>query len=330
MGAIVGRMVVYDYPAGLVGVITPVSGTVSTGSILGGSPGTTGSAPASSGSATVRTILDGGIAYLQIVRKLSAPEDISYRANGPDAASFLTPGVAPPGTRIILFSLDGGSTAAARMLSGRAQYLDEFPIAIAETGQGIGRALGTTRIGRWVAQQVALAAVFNGAKGTISTADTAHVATPGGVIPDLAGWSFIPIGLPGGAQAAALAHTFLLGPQVAAVLLDVDANRDTILRAVETVAQRLGGAVADASLGQFVLDSSDRGPLGGAVTLTRAARAPPACSPSTGCRPTPTPPAPSCAAPRGSPRPPTCSPVAPSRAATRTTACRTAASSPTR
>jgi hypothetical protein len=198
--------------------------------------------------------------------KLGAPEDISYTATGP-GVTHLTPGTPPPGTRIITISLDNGATALARMLSGGSQIDDTLPMTASEQGASIGQALATTMVDRQTAQQIPLQAVFTGILGQV-VANSGGLVTPGDVLPTFAGIGAVPIGATANQQAA-LAFTFVVDGAIATLPLDIDINRDSLLRIVQTVVQNLG-AIVDPQQAQFVIDSGDYGVAGAAprtVTL---------------------------------------------------------------
>lgn len=206
-----------------------------------------------------------------ITWSIGRPETISYKAVGADAATYLTPGKAPTGTRIVGPSLDNGVHQESRMLGGAAQWnLDNYPY-ISESGNGLGQVLATSRIGRMSVQQVTLGDVFTAAVGQIrQMASPRNTLTPTIRIPAVGGFSAVPIGPAGTTQATALAFSFVVDPSVTAAVIDLDSNRDTLLRAAETVTEHMGGTL-DPFRAQFVIDSGDYGVVEGtaqAQTLT--------------------------------------------------------------
>lgn len=192
-----------------------------------------------------------GVSKMSVTWSLGAPEQMSYTVNG-ENAGFLTPGVAPSGTRIIGFSLDGGTSIDARMLSGGTQANVDLPVTASEAGQSIGQILGTTYTHRLTAQQITLADVFNGIKGTV-VAGTGRVLTPGGVLPNFAGVSYIP---------TAISFLYYIDNTAASVVLDIDSNRDKIIDIVQAVCARLGSYI-DPQKAQYYIDSGDLGIAGG-------------------------------------------------------------------
>lgn len=256
-------LVVKDYTAGVdapVGHLVPLS---SVGSILQAQLAAPPD-PATPAPQTPTTTTVPGVVSLSIHRRLGVPEDLAFVANG-GTVSALTPGLQPGGTRIIGMSLDNAAKMDARMLSGGTQVTYDFPVSVTESGKGIGSVLATTVIPRMTAQQITLGALFNGAPNTIESA-AGQIIAPNNILPDLAGIAFVPVGLPRTKQAAALAHTFPVDAAIADILLDVDINEDTVLRAIQTIVERIG-AYADPQQAQFVVDSSDFGVYGGSQSV---------------------------------------------------------------
>lgn len=198
-----------------------------------------------------------------ITWSIGKPETISYRAVGQDAATYLTPGVAPTGTRIVGPSLDNGTSQESRMLGGAAQWnLDNYP-TISESGNGLGQVLATARIARVSFQQVTFGDVLTAAAGTIRTT-SGRTLLPVPILPSVSGVGTLPIGPIGTTQGTALAFSYVVDPAITALVLDLDVNRDTRLRSLENVTEHLGSA-ADPSRAQFVIDSGDFGVIEGSA-----------------------------------------------------------------
>lgn len=195
-----------------------------------------------------------GVNKLSLTRKLGGqPEDMSYTVVGLDALS-LTPGRAPNGTRLVGFSLDGGTTIHARMLSGGAMIDTTIPARVSESGLSVGAALEDIPVPHQTAQQIRVADVFIGTKGTIQSAS-------GGIITGtrLPGWNPIQnihVGDP--RVSALLGFTWVIDPSIQQIPIDADINGDTLYQVTANVAQRLG-AFVDPQRAQFVIDSGDCG-----------------------------------------------------------------------
>ncbi len=210
-----------------------------------------GTAPGSS--STVPGVISAAITWA-----LNVPESISYQATGPET-SALTPGQAPSGTRVIGISLGNGDKMDTRMLSGGAEVVYDEPAHVDETGEGLARVLGTSRIGRLSVQQVTFSDVITAAQGKIQF-QTGGTLRPSTLLPDVAGIGATPLNPSG--KASALDFTFLVDPALANDPLDLDLNRDTRLRSLETVVERIG-TISDPLRAQFVCDSGDFGVDGG-------------------------------------------------------------------
>ena len=192
-----------------------------------------------------------GVTKMSITWSLGAVESMSYTLNG-DQVDKVTPGIAPNGTRTLGFSLDGGASIDARMLSTGTQVSADLPATASESGQSIGQILGTTYTHRLTAQQIRLDDVFNGAKGSVVTS-TGRILTPGNILPNFAGVAFIP---------TAISFLYSLAAAIAAIVLDIDSNRDKISDIVQAVCDRLGSYI-DPQRAQWYFDSGDLGTAGG-------------------------------------------------------------------
>jgi hypothetical protein len=217
-----------------------------------------------------------GISKLHITWKLGAPEDISYTVSG-DELDLLTPGLPPPGTRIIAPSLDGGLNADTRLLSTGTMVDNSLSPAMAsEQGSGLALVLTKKVIERLSAQQVTIADVFNGKRGYVKPT-SGGVVTFGGVLPTFQGIAPTTAALWSATLAPFVTFSWILphfripsGIDFWGIALDIDVNRDTPLRATQAVAERLGSYV-DPQRAQYVCDSGDYGVLY-AETAAKVAR----------------------------------------------------------
>ena len=206
-----------------------------------------------------------GVSKLHIGWKLGAPEDISYSVNG-EELDKLTPGLPPPGTRIIGPSLDNGANLDTRMLSGGTMVDNSLPATISEQGSGLATLLTKKVIERLTAQQITLADVFNGHRGQVKPT-SGGVITPKGIIPTFQGIGPTTQALWTAALAPYVSFSWVIanftmasGTPFQRISLDIDVNRDTPLRGTQAVAERLGSYV-DPQRAQFVVDSGDYGVL---------------------------------------------------------------------
>jgi hypothetical protein len=204
-----------------------------------------------------------GVEKCSIAWGLGKPEAMSYTVNGAEVTK-LTPGVAPSGTRVIAFSLDGGASTDARMLSGGTAATNSVPAEASEQGQSIGQCLQTTHVPRMTAQQILLADVFTGQRGTVRTTSGGVIAT-GAILPAFQGIGATPIGGTSALESL-LGFTWIVDPAVATITLDIDINRDTLDRITQAVTEHLGSLV-DPQRAQYVIDSGDYGVAGGRQTV---------------------------------------------------------------
>lgn len=197
-----------------------------------------------------------GLVRTSVKWAVGAAEQISYTAQGAAAVAALTPGQPPQGTRLIGITFGAGGVDT-RMLSGGTQANQTAPADMSESGSGAGQVLMTTFIDRLTAQQIRLDDVFNGTAGTVITS-SGRVLTPNGVLPNFVGLSSAAMGGPGDVYPNDLNFNFIISPEIAGIILDIDSDRDTVMRCTQAVTERLGSYI-DPQRAQFWIDSGDFG-----------------------------------------------------------------------